>query len=95
MSTRSSQHRNQTQEKPPPNKVPRLSQTPSIKSEPSEAKSEPKSSDPKLSEADNEMKDEDEMLASPQASQGKKKFADQALMYVLFKRLKLPFLATI
>jgi len=57
MSTRSSQHR----------------QNPSIKSEPSETKSEPKSSNPKRSEADSVMKDddEDEILASPQASQGK------------------------
>ena len=66
MSTRSTQHRIQTQNKNPPNKSEPF-KTPSTKSEAkSEAKTEP-------SEANSFMRDEeeDEILASPQASQGK------------------------
>ena len=62
MSTRSTQHRIQTQNKNPPNKSEPF-KAPSFKPE---AKSEP-------TEANSCMKDdeEDAMLASPQASQGK------------------------
>ena len=71
MSTRSTQHRIQTQNKNPQNKSEPF-KPPSIKSEAKpeakpEAKSEP-------SGANSFMRDEeeDEMLASPQPSQGKK-----------------------
>lgn len=71
MSTRSSQHRLQTQQKPFPNKEQSKSE---LKSDAkSEAKSPAKSSDLKLPEVKSEMKDDEEdeslMLASPQASQ--------------------------
>ena len=62
MSTRSTQHRIQTQNKIPQNK-PEPFKAPSIKSE---AKSQP--NEPNSFMRDDE---EDEILASPQASQGK------------------------
>ena len=66
MSTRSTQHRIQTQNKNPPNKSEPF-KAPSFKPE---AKPETK---PEPTEANSPMQndEEDEMLASPQASQGK------------------------